>query len=179
MLSELQRASLSQYFRVYDIDDNGRIGPLDFARVVENVRYAKGLPEGSEGHRALRAAYRGWWEALRLSADVDYNGEVDLDEWLTYWEDVLASKERYDAEIETIVKLLLEIFDGDGDGVLQRDEMEELFGAYGLSAELARVVFDSLDKNDNHELSHDELIQAGSEFYRGHNPNAPWVRLFG
>ena len=179
MLSDLQRVSLTQYFRVYDIDADGHIGPKDFARVVENVRQTRGLDDGSPEHRELRAAYRRWWEALRLSADVDHNGEVEIQEWLVYWAGVLDSKERYDAEVATIVKLLLEIFDTDGDGVLEKEELEELFGAYGLSIDLADHVFESLDADGNLELTHEELMEAGSQFYRGNNPNAPWVRLFG
>ena len=161
------------------MDDNGYVGPLDFARVVENVRYVRDLDDDSPEHRELRAAYRRWWESLRLSADVDYNGEVDLDEWIAYWGDILGSKERYDAEIASLTKLLLEIFDSDGDGVLQRDELEELFGAYGLSAALADTVFDSLDVDGNGVVSLEELLEAGNQFYQGNNPNAPWVRLFG
>ena len=54
MLSDLQRDKLTRYFRVYDINDDGRIRADDFQRVVENVRILHGLDDGSPAHRALR-----------------------------------------------------------------------------------------------------------------------------
>ena len=102
MLSELQEKKLTRYFQVYDIDDNGRIAASDLERVVENVRVLQGAAEGSFAEQGLRSSIMTFWSALSGSADVDQDGEIDLDEWLAYWQVALESDLRYAEEVEEI-----------------------------------------------------------------------------
>lgn len=179
MLTDLQRRKLTRYFRVYDIDDDGRIGLADFERVVENVRILHGLPSGSPAHRALRDAYLRRWEALRLSADTDGDGGVDLDEWLASWDGVLRSDDRYEVEVATVVRRLLELFDTDEDGVLGPREFADFFGIYGLSTDLAHSTFARLDADGDGMITRAELLEISHEFYRGNDPDAPGNHLYG
>jgi Ca2+-binding EF-hand superfamily protein len=179
MLSELQKKKLIRYFRVYDVDDNGRIALQDFERVVENVRMLHGLGENSPRHRALKEGYLRRWEALRQSADVDDDGGVDLDEWLDYWEGVLGDEARYEAEIAAVTDRLIEIFDADGDGVLGTDEFCNFYGVYGLKSTLARQVFMDLDLDGDGVVTRGELLEMAHEFYRSDDPDARGNRLFG
>lgn len=179
MLSDLQKKKLTRYFRVYDIDDDGRIALPDFERVVENVRVLHGAGEHSPAHRALRESYLHRWEALRASADVDDDGGVDLGEWLEYWTGVLADEARYDAEIAAVADRMFELFDHDGDGVLGADEFCNFYGVYGLKSALARKVFLDLDLNGDGVVTRRELMEMAHEFYRSDDPGAPGNQLFG
>ena len=179
MLSDLQKKKLTRYFRVYDVDDDGRIALQDFERVVENVRVLQGLSEHSPRHRALREGFLHRWEALRASADVDRDGGVDLDEWLAYWEGVLADEARYEAEIAAVTDRLIEIFDHDGDGVLGADEFCNFYGVYGLKSALARQVFLDLDLDGDGVVTRGELLEMAHQFYRSDDPDAAGNRLFG
>jgi juvenile hormone diol kinase len=179
MLTELQTKKLTRYFQVYDIDDNGRIGPLDFERVVENVRMLHGLAESSPGHRALRDGYFRRWEALRASADANDDGGVDLSEWLKYWAAVLRSEDRYQTEAVAVATRLLELFDTDEDGVLEVDEFCDFYSIFGQSMDLARQIFAELDVNDDGVISRDELLEMVHQFYRSDDPTAPGNRLYG
>lgn len=179
MLSKLQTRKLTRYFRVYDVDDDGAIGPSDFERVVENVRVLHGLDDASAGHQALRQSYVLRWQALAAHADVDQDGAVDLGEWLGYWKDVLANPTRYEEEVAAMSATLFDIFDTDEDGVIGADEFCNFYSAYGLSAALARQVFMDLDANGDGQVSRDELLAMGREFYRSDDPEAPGNRLFG
>lgn len=179
MLSDLQRQKLTRYFRVYDVDDDGRIGPGDFRRVVENVRILHGLADGSPAHRALMDGYLERWEALRRVADADDDGGVDLDEWLDYWTGLVEDEARYEREVANVTTRLLELFDTDEDGSLGREEYCDFFGVYGLSAEMARRVFGALDVDGDGRISRDELLEMSHQFYRGDEPEAPGNRFFG
>lgn len=179
MLSDLQRAKLTRYFRVYDINDDGRIQPDDFLRVVENVRILHGLDDGSPAHEGLRDGYLNRWEALRTAADADADGGVDLDEWLSYWEGVLENDARYEREVAAVTQRMLSLFDTDEDGVLGADEFCDFYGVFGLSAAMARDVFVELDANGDGEVSRDELLEMSEQFYRGDDPDAPGNRFFG
>ena len=179
MLTDLQRKKLTRYFRVYDIDDDNRIGPGDFERVVENVRILHGLATDSPGHEALRDGFLRRWESLRTSADADHDGSVDLVEWLDHWDHVIETDEQYEAEVTTVAAQLFEIFDTDEDGVLGTDEFCDFYGVYGLPYALARRVFLGLDVDGDAVISRTELMDMVHQFYRGTDPNAPGNQLFG
>lgn len=179
MLSELQEKKLTRYFRVYDVDDDGRIRRRDFERVVENVRILHGLPDDSPDHRALREGYLERWEGIRASADGDGDGGVDLREWLDYWQGVVDDDDRYEEEVAAVTDRLFEIFDTDENGVIGPDEFCDFYGIFGLSTALARQVFAELDADGDGVISRDELAAIGRQFYRGDQPDARGNRLFG
>jgi len=179
MLTDLQRQKLTRYFRVYDVDDDGTISLRDFERVVENVRALHGVDESSQVHGGLRDGYLRRWSALAASADKDQDGNVDLDEWLSYWEDVLDDDARYEVEIVSVTQRLFEVFDTDEDGVLGADEFCNFYGVYGLKSALARQVFMDLDEDGDGQVTRMELMVMAHQFYRSDDPDAPGNRLFG
>ena len=179
MLTELQQQKLTRYFRVYDIDDDGRIGPADFERVIENVRLLHGLNAESPAHQRLREGYASRWDHMRTVADKDADGGVDVEEWLTYWDSVLADDAQFDAEVAVLESRFFEIFDIDEDGFIGPDEFCNFFSCYGMSAAMARQIFMDLDADGDGAVSHQELMEMAREFYRGDNPNAPGNLLFG
>jgi Ca2+-binding EF-hand superfamily protein len=179
MLTDLQRRKLTHYFRVYDVDDDGRIGPLDFARITENVRILNGYKDGSTAHQDLRTAFQERWEALRSVADLDHDGTVDLDEWLQYWDGVVSEDDRYHAQVAVVADRLFENFDIDEDGVIGVDEFCDFFAVYGMRAAVARQVFVDLDSDGDGRISRDEFLEMASQFYRSDEPEAPGNRLFG
>ncbi len=179
MLTPLQQEKLIHYFRLYDVDDNGRIARADFERVAENVRALHLSGERSPEYRAIHDGFLARWESLRASADADDNGSVDVHEWLRYWEGVLADEARYQAEVAGVVERLLELFDTDGDGVLGADEFCSFYAIYGMKAAMARRVFLDLDVDGDGAATREELMDMVHEFYRGDDPRAPGNRLFG
>ena len=164
---------------MYDVDDDGRIGPRDFARILENLRYLHGLDDGSEDHRRLEESYRRRWEGIRRSADVDDDGEVSLGEWLAYWDTVLADDERYEAEVARLTEDFLALFDTDEDGSIEADEFCNFYGAFGMSAAQARQIFMDLDDDGDGAIDRGELVAMSHQFYRSDDPNAAGNRLFG
>lgn len=179
VLTDLQKRKLTRYFRVYDVDDDGRIGPADFERVLENLRMLHGLDEGSGSFGDLRDGYVRRWEEVRQAADADHDGGVDVSEWLAYWEGVLSDDARFEAEVATLDGRFFETFDTDEDGVIGPDEFCNFFSCYGMSAAMARRIFMDLDANGDGVVSHEELMDMVREFYRGDDPAAPANNLFG
>jgi len=179
MLTPLQQEKLTHYFRLYDVDDDGRIARADFERVAENVRALHLAGVGTPQHRAIHGGFLLRWEALRASADADDDGAVNLLEWLRYWEGVLGDDARYQEEIAGVTERLFELFDTDEDGVLGADEFCNFYGIYGLKAAMARLVFLDLDVDGDGAVTRQELMEKVHEFDRGDDPRAPGNRLFG
>lgn len=179
MLTPLQTKKLTRYFRLYDVDDDGRIAWPDFERVTENVRALHMAGPHSAIHGHIRDGFKRRWDALRASADADDDGAVALSEWLGYWDGVLADDARYGEEVGFVTERLFELFDTDEDGVLGADEFCNFYGIYGLSAALARQVFMDLDADGDGSVTRHELTGMAHEFYRSDDPDAPGNRLFG
>lgn len=179
MLTDLQKQKLTRYFRVYDVDDDGRIARADFERVLENLRGLYGTHTGPAVHKAIEEGILGRWESLRASADADQDGGVDLGEWLAYWDRVLSDDERYDAEVSAVTDGLFRVFDTDEDGVLGADEFVNFYGIYGLKSAMARQVFLDLDVDGDGTVTRQELLDMAHDFYRSDDPAAPGNRLFG
>ncbi|MBT8335221.1 MAG: EF-hand domain-containing protein [Gemmatimonadetes bacterium] len=179
MLSALQTRKLTRYFRVYDVDDDGVVGVRDFERVLENLRVLHGVADDTPALARLRQAYVVRWDAVRRSADADADGGVDLQEWLAYWDDVLASEDRYAAEVAGLVDRLYSLFDTDDSGRIDVDEFCNFHGAYGLHAETSRRVFHALDQDGDGAITRDELTAAAHDFYRSDDPAAPGTDLYG
>lgn len=179
MLTDLQKRKLTRYFQVYDVDDDGRIGPADFERVFENVRALHQAEANSSAHQALQDGFRRRWEALRASADADHDGAVDLGEWLAHWDAVLSDEERYKEAVSSVTRLLFEVFDTDEDGVLGADEFCNFYGIYGLKSAQARLVFLDLDADGDGTATLEELAAMVHDFYRSDDPDAPGNGLFG
>lgn len=179
MLTDLQKKKLTRYFQVYDVDDDGRIGPADFDRVLENVRALHNADENSAAHRALQDGYVKRWEALRAAADVNHDGGVDLAEWLAHWDGVLADEARYKEAVASVTQLLFEVFDTDEDGTLGADEFCNFYGIYGLKSAQARLVFLDLDLDGDGSVTLEELLSMVHQFYRSDDPDAPGNGLFG
>lgn len=179
MLTDLQTKKLTRYFRVYDIDDDGRIARADFERIFENVRILRGEEDGSSGHRSLRDLYMGLWERLRAAADGDRDGGVDLDEWLAYWQLALADDERSEAETRALTDRLFEVFDVDEDGTIGVSEFSDFYGVFGLAVSLAETVFDELDTDGDGVITRSELLDISRQFYRSDDVEAAGNVLFG
>lgn len=179
MLSPLQQKKLDRYFRIYDVDDDGRIARADFERVVENVRALYDADLNSPTYKELREGFLGRWEALRASADADDDGGVTGAEWLAYWDGVLGDEGRYADEVAMVTDRLFRIFDTDEDGVLGSDEFCNFYAIHGLRSAEARLVFMDLDADGDGAVTRQELVDMVHEFYRSDDPSAPGNRLFG
>jgi len=179
MLNALQQKKLSRYFRIYDVDDNGRIARADFERVLENVRALYRADVNSPVYHGLRDGFLGRWEALRASADADDDGGVSQAEWLEYWDGVLLDEDRYQSEVAGLTEQLFRVFDTDEDGVLGADEFCNFYAIHGLSSALARQVFMDLDADGDGTVTRVELVDMVHQFYRSDDRDAPGNRLFG
>ena len=179
MLTDLQRAKLSRYFQMYDVDDDGVVGRKDFERILENLRQLYNLGDSDPRFIAIRESYLQQWEGLVEFADIDADGTVDPEEWLAYFTGVLGDTELYEAAVTSLVFELLNFFDTDEDGVLGADEFVNFYGLFGRSAAMARQVFVGLDRDSDGRITVEELMLMAQEFFQGDDPQSPGNSLFG
>jgi Ca2+-binding EF-hand superfamily protein len=177
MLTDLQTKKLTRWFQVYDIDDDGEIEASDFERIVENVRILHG--ETADAADGLHGAYRRLWSRLSDAADADGDRNVDLDEWLAYWQIALEDDARFESEVEVLTMRLFDVFDLDEDGTIGPSEFADFYGIFGLPVSLAETVFTELDTDGDGRVTRDELRAAGRTFLLSDDVEAPGNVLFG
>ena len=165
MFSELQKRKLTRYFRVYDMNNDGRVAASDFERVVENLRALHDLDVESARFAEIRDGFMSRWDNMRWWADRDSDGSLDLVEWLRYWDELLSRKQRYEDEVAAVLKRVLSLFDTDDDGVIGPGEFASFYDVYGLDSSLASEVFERLDANGDGVISREELETISEQFF--------------
>jgi len=107
---------------MYDADNSGKIGLADFEIVVKKIAEVRGWKQKSSKINVLLEKFAYYWIHIRGESDKNRDNKVSLDEWLKYYESILNDPKRYQVEIGSLVNLIFEAFDADGDGTINGNE---------------------------------------------------------
>ena len=179
MLTELQTRKLLKLFCMYDGDHNGYLVQKDFEKIATNIATVKNLGSRSPKVLALKERFLQVWKSLASKADVSGDKKICLKEWLAYYDDVLGSNEKYLKEVQSLMKLIFEVFDENGDGQLSQEEWAELFQVYSVHPAYASTAFEQLDMNSDGCLSQDEILVLIDDFFCGNDLNSVANSMFG
>lgn len=183
MIGELQRRKLVKVFSMYDTCNSGALTFSDFERVVQSLADLKGWKPESPEYTQLLSKFMHRW--THLKGNIQDNvaahaiGNVQLKDWLQYFEDMLDSEARYQDEIHSLGGMIFDVCDVDDSGHLDRNEWFALFKAYNLPVVYADEAFAKLDKNQDGMLQRDEVVHALKDFYYSEDPQEPANFMFG
>jgi Ca2+-binding EF-hand superfamily protein len=176
-LTPLQKQKMSRRFALLDTDKSGYLDADDYADMAE--RLIAGCPDASASSaQAVRDSYRELSRALVLAADEDGDGRISEDEFEASVSKLIDSG-GYDDSIGRTAAAVLNMYDRDGSGELDREEFKVLFAAYGVSSSEADTAFARIDQDDSGKLSVEEIASAAKAFYTSDDPDAPGNVLFG
>lgn len=176
MLSDLQRKKLPNLFHLHDTDRDGALRRDDYVQFPRDLARARGLEIGSPEERELSARFLAGWESL---SDFTVGGGVTVDGWLAYWERVLATDGMYEQFAGSMGEYIFLMLDGDGDGVVGRDEFLHFYRAYDMDDAEAGRTFDRLDLNGSGSLTQDEIGVLLRQYFLSDDPDAPGNVFFG
>lgn len=179
MLTELQIRKLLKLFCMYDGDHNECLVKKDFEKIAVKVAEVKNIGSRSPKVVALKERFLQMWKSLSVKADASGDKKVCLSEWLAYYEDVLNDKEKYLKEVQSLMQLIFEVFDDNGDGQLSQDEWGQLFQVYNVHPAYAPAAFERLDMNGDGFLSRDEILVLIDDFFCGDDVNSAANSMFG
>lgn len=167
---------------LFDTLDRNRSGALDwddFERVVEAVRDERGLSTTHPRVRALFAAMHDFWDELAARVDRDGDGNVTLDEWLSFHDGLaLEVKElgRVPLWALGMLQAIHAVLDIDGDGHVTLDEYAQWLRAVGSTHDPAEA-FRHIDTNGDGYLAFDEMEQLYAQWVCDES-EAPGAFLF-
>jgi Ca2+-binding EF-hand superfamily protein len=178
-MTALLDRKLVHFFTLMDRDRSGTLELGDYLTTADRVSSAFGLDEGSADHHELRQAFTRFWEDVIKPMDVNGNGHVGLDEYLTaYNAGVRDNPEGY-ARIRPISDAVLTIVDPESSGKVTADQLALALSGYGVPEPEGRAAFAALDRDGNGFLTPDELQDAIEDYFLGTDPDLPGNALFG
>lgn len=179
MLTDLQKRKLTKLFSMYDSDYTGTLVKADFELMFKKLSTLRNWSLRSPRCLVLQDKLIRKWQGLAKKADTSHNKEVSRAEWLAYYDDMLADPKACEAEIASLMELIIDIFDQDEDGKLAQAEWGQLLAAFNVSPVYAPLVFPSLDANQDGWITRDELLQLFRNFCYSDDPNEPANSMFG
>jgi len=186
VLGKLQQIKLTHYFNVIDSDDSASIEREDFVRFASRFTALRGVEAGTPEYEQFYADTLAWWDEIRKSADADYDGRVDLQEWLAFWSsetDKIAEAAGQNSNLALTqlryrLSFTFDVADNDADEQISVEEYGHMLQAWGLDADV-EPVFRRLDLNGDGVITRDEMVQLGKEFFLSNDPEAPGNYIVG
>lgn len=179
MLTDIQTRKLTKLFYLYDANDDGVLVQQDF--IVLATRLAalrQGLQAAPEAAQILTHLQQDW-ACLCEAADQNHDARITLDEWLSYYDQVLDDIKQYTSRVIALVTLLFDAFDQDNDGQISEQEWIDLLSVFNVLPIYASSIFLNLDVNQDGVLNQDEVLTLIHDFFYINEPSAPANVMFG
>lgn len=154
----------------------------DFAmvakKICEKLEYIKG------GQKEAELQIKAGLFLNRLLKDTKNisSQNVDLNEWLQLFTDVMSDRskeETLDEYIELIIGYLFDLFDHNRDGYISIEEYRDIFDIYEIDQFFVVKSFNNLDLNKDKRLSKQELNKAVETFLTSDDPLMKGNWIFG
>ena len=176
MLTDIQTRKLTKLFRLYDANDDGVLIQQDFIALAARLTE---LQQSSAHYVQIVAHLQQDWTCLCAAADQNQDARITLDEWLTYYDQVLDDIKQYASRVIALVTLLFDAFDQDGDGLISEQEWISLLTVFNVQPIYASSIFLNLDVNQDGVLNQEEVLTLIHDFFYINEPSAPANFIFG
>ncbi|MGD1853238.1 MAG: EF-hand domain-containing protein [Leptolyngbyaceae cyanobacterium] len=179
MLTDIQTRKLTKLFHLYDANNDGVLIQQDLSILATRLaKLCKG-DESASHHTQILTHLQQDWACLCQAADSDGDIRITLDEWLTYYDQVLNDIKQYTNRVIALVTLLFTAFDRDGDGQISEQEWIGLLSVFNVLPIYASSIFLNLDVNQDGVLNQDEVLTLIHDFFYINEPSAPVNVMFG
>lgn len=179
MISDIKKRKLMRLFCLYDINNDGFLQFKDFEQRIEALLEIKHLSKDSFLYNKLKNKYFLYWLNLKNEADVNQDAKISIEEWFSYFDRVLQDQMKYQSEVESIIATMLDIFDSNQDGQLDRDEWQQFLQSYNISPIYVDVIFPLFDLNNDGFINKTELLKGFYDFFFSEKEHAKGNFLFG
>lgn len=165
-------------FGWFDQNQDGYLSQDDFQQMAGLFT---SLPGGDapENAKALQEAFEMWWNLLLTSGDVNADGRIGQDEFITVMKASVTAPENFERAVIRIADAFMRIVDTNDDGSLDFDEYVRMYDGLGIDPTHSSDAFHRLDRDGDGKISHEEFRAAITEFYLSDDEDAPGNWLLG
>jgi len=183
MLSDFQKRKLARRFYLYDHKRTGKLRWDDFERVLESVLEISDWASDAEHRDAFFLQARTGWQLLVAAADVNFDGEVDLDEWFAFYGTFIMPNAGEPGQLPEWLAQLSDmsfsVMDTNGDDLISLEEYKALSLAHNMPVEGLADQFGRIDTNSDGNISRNEWRQLNNDYYLGDDPLSASAWLWG
>ncbi|WP_217650486.1 EF-hand domain-containing protein [Spirulina major] len=179
MLTDFQKRKLMKLFSMYDVNCDGFIVEQDFEDVAAKLADRAGWSVRSPKGITLKNQLAQDWQGLQKASDTNRDRQISLDEWLAYYDAVLADETLYNERVKALTQLVFDVFDQDEDNTLSAAEWGNLLCIYNTSPIYAPLIFSRLTTDTDGNLSREAVLSHIDEFFYSDDPGAPGNGMFG
>lgn len=179
MLTDLQKRKLTKLFSMYDSDYTGVLVKKDFELMFKKLSTFRDWSKRSPRCIVLEDKLMRKWQGLDEKADTHKNDQVSIDEWLAYYDEILADSYACSEIVASLIEIIVDVFDQDEDGKLNQEEWGHLLAAFNESPVYAPIIFPTLDKDQDGWLTKEEIRELFKAFCYSDDPNEPANQMFG
>lgn len=173
--SEVRTHKYEDTFNNFDVNGSGSVGQADLTALVQRVTDQFGYGPGTSQYQAFEQACAQVWQALLGEAGED--AELSKEEYVTML--LNASPGKIESIFDPYVEGMFALADGDGDGILTKEEFEKHQLAWGLTEDQVSGTFEQLDTDQSGQLSKDEYKKFMHQFFESGDADAPGNALSG
>lgn len=175
MATEMQKKKWANMFKMFDINEDGKIEQTDFDQFAERMAKMRQAEMSSPPFGNMLAGFTGLLQAFEQMTG---SKSISLDQWVGFWSNVAQNPEMYQT-IRQTSGVIFSVLDADGDGQVSLEEYRKLCGVMRLEPTYADGIFAKLDLNQDAMISMDELMTLADQYFVGDDPNAPGNFFFG
>jgi len=179
MLSDVQLKKLPKMFALNDNNGDGVISQEDFEEAARVLGRFRGLAPGTSDYADMHRTIIARWDEMRARIDADGDNRITLEEWLAYWDRVLATEGEYERVGKPFSVVVARMLDTDGDGQISPAEYTHWLSRWGVDEAAALECFAHLDRDGRGHLSEDAFVSLVREFFQSSDPGAPGNWLLG
>ena len=179
MLTELQRKKLPLMFALNDRNGDGVVTKQDYEQTAQILARIGGVSAGTPEYEHIRSTIMSFWNDVHAKADKDGDDRITLQEWIKYWNELLAVEEEYDRVYRSFSVIVARTLDKNGDGRIAPEEFTESLIQCGVDDNAASDCFRHFDVNGDGYISQDEYVAGVREYFYSSDPDSPGNWLFG
>ena len=172
MMTEVREQKMRRFFNIYDAQQTGSIGKVNFEQPVQIGASMLGYAPGSAEYEEMHKWSMGFWHYLKNHLQKSDDSQVQLDEFIKAMDALASDKKTLNEIIMGHASFTIKLWDRDGDGMMDEEEFVAAHTAYNTKESAAREAFSHLDRNGDKLLSYSEIIQAVEEYFVSDDPNA-------
>ena len=164
-------------FQQLDHDGDGVVTGADFKLTASSVINEFGLEPTSPKALLLQDGYAKAWALLRQDLDLNEDGSISPEEFVTATAN-LAGQQVYRDHVSEVGRAEFAAADLDDDGILSKDEFVRLVKATGPSAENVEAAFMQLDQDGDGQISQEEYVTAWEDYLTSGDPDSAGSQVF-
>lgn len=179
MLTELQLAKIPNLFHMFDGDNSGHMEERDIVHIINQCAENKGWSNTDPRYNEFYDTFYGLWIGMTTLADKNANDQIELSEFLDFFEMVMQDDENYNTIVSGISYGVFSMFDLDDDGTLTAAEYRTFYEKMGLDVDYAEKIYTYLDLDKDGTISVEELARLVDQFFRSQDKTEPGNHFFG